>query len=143
METCYKCICFSVTNLIHAIQINYIKVPIAVQNNSNSPIILDCYYSLRPDDTDLVLKWFLNENLVYQWIPPQKPQSFGALKNKLNLTYKASDDPKSVYRAMYVLNPTTEIAGEYKCYVSSFTDEDFSIRNMIVFGKEASAFKPL
>ncbi|CAH2005780.1 unnamed protein product [Acanthoscelides obtectus] len=38
------------------IQINYIKVPMAVKNDSKSAIVLDCDYSLRPDDTYLVVK---------------------------------------------------------------------------------------
>lgn len=95
---------------------------------------MDCHYSVRPDDSDLVVKWFLNNDIVYQWIPPQKPQSLGRLKNRVDLEYKASDDPKSIYRALKILNPTNDIAGEYKCFVSTFADEDFSMKNMIVFG---------
>lgn len=105
-----------------------------MENNSAEPAILDCNYSLRPDDTDLVLKWYLNEAVVYQWIPPQKPQALGIMKNKLNLTYQATGDPKTVHRAMQIINPTTDVAGEYKCFVSTFADEDFSMKNMIVFG---------
>ncbi|CAH1363973.1 uncharacterized protein [Tenebrio molitor] len=123
-------------NVASAIQINYVKVPSAVKNDSGTPVILDCNYSVRPDDTELVVKWLLNEEVVYQWIPPQKPQSLGLLKNRVDLTYKATDDPKSVYRAMKIWNPTTDIAGEYRCFVSTFADEDFSIKNMIVFEPE-------
>ncbi|XP_074035857.1 uncharacterized protein [Leptinotarsa decemlineata] len=126
-------IAFSGTN---AVQINYLKVPIAVKNDSKSPVIMDCNYSLRPDDTDLVVKWYLNDDLVYQWIPPQKPQSFGLLKDRIDLSYAATDDPRSVYRAMKIINPLTDVAGEYKCFVSTFTDEDFSMKNMKVFVAE-------
>ncbi|CAG9813524.1 unnamed protein product [Phaedon cochleariae] len=128
----------SVSDKVAAIQINYIKVPVAVKNDSNRPVIMDCNYSLRPDDSDLVVKWYLNDVLVYQWIPPQQPQSFGPLKDRLDLTYRATDDPKSVYRAMKIVNPTDEVAGEYKCFVSTFTDEDFSVRHMKVFVPEKS-----
>nr|XP_015836856.1 PREDICTED: uncharacterized protein LOC660111 isoform X2 [Tribolium castaneum] len=121
-----------------AVQINYIKVPSAVKNDSGSPVILDCNYSVRPDDSELVVKWLLNDEVVYQWIPPQKPQSLGRLKNRVDLNYKATDDPKSVYRAMKIWNPTTDIAGEYRCFVSTFADEDFSVKNMIVFEPERS-----
>ncbi|KAJ8965828.1 hypothetical protein NQ314_003875 [Rhamnusium bicolor] len=125
---------FSAFNAVYSIQINYIKVPPAVKNNSNNPVILDCNYSVRPDDTDLVVKWFLNDDTVYQWIPPQKPQSLGLLKDRIDLQYEATDDPKSVYRAIKIDNPTHDVAGEYKCFVSTFTDEDFTIKHMIVFG---------
>ncbi|KAJ8970732.1 hypothetical protein NQ317_017390 [Molorchus minor] len=128
----------AVSSIVSPIQINYIKVPPAVKNNSKVPVILDCNYSVRPDDTDLVVKWFLNDDVVYQWIPPQKPQSLGILKNKVDLEYKATDDPKSVYRALKINRPTNDIAGEYKCFVSTFADEDFMTKNMIVFVPEKS-----
>ncbi|KAK9877507.1 hypothetical protein WA026_018616 [Henosepilachna vigintioctopunctata] len=108
----------------------------AVKNNSGEEVILDCDYSLRPDDDDLAVKWYLNEEVVYQWIPPRKPQSLGRLKDKIDLSFMATNDPKSVYRAMKITNPTSEIAGEYKCFVSTFTDEDFSSKQMIVFEPE-------
>ncbi|KAF2893337.1 hypothetical protein ILUMI_12836 [Ignelater luminosus] len=127
-----------VHSIAHAVQINYIRVPPAVRNNSGHSAILDCNYSLRPDDTELVVKWYLNDAVVYQWIPPQKPQALGLMKDKLNLTYQATDDPKTAYRAMKIINPTTDLAGEYKCFVSTFADEDFSMKNMIVFVPEST-----
>ena len=36
---------------------------------------------------------------------------------------------------MKILNPTTELSGTYRCKVSSFVDEDFMQRRMIVYGK--------
>ncbi|XP_050504497.1 uncharacterized protein LOC114330367 isoform X1 [Diabrotica virgifera virgifera] len=123
-------------DIAFCVQINYVNVPVAVKNDSNVSVIMDCNYSLRPDDTELVVKWYLNDDLVYQWIPPQLPQSFGKLKDRVDLEYAATDDPKSVYRAMKIFNPTDEIAGEYKCFVSTFTDEDFFIKTMRVFVPE-------
>lgn len=95
---------------------------------------MDCNYSVRSDDTHLVVKWFLNEDPVYQWIPPKKPQSLGVLRDRVDTNYSVSNDDKMAYRAMKILNPTTDIAGTYKCAVSTFADEDFSEKNMIVFG---------
>lgn len=125
---------------IEAVQINYIKVPAAVRNDSHHPVVLDCNYSLRPDDVNLVVKWFLNEERVYQWVPPEPPQAFGRMKGRLNLTYTASDDPNMTFRSMKIINPTTDIAGEYKCFVSTFADEDFTSKNMIVFGRYFGSF---
>ncbi|ENN70680.1 hypothetical protein YQE_12625, partial [Dendroctonus ponderosae] len=119
-----------------AIEINYVKVPNAVKNDSNRAVVLDCNYSIRPDDTELVVQWYLNEDLVYQWIPPNKPQSLGLLKDGVDLAYRATDDPNTVYRAMKIMNPTTNIAGEYKCLVSTLGDHDSRMKNMIVFEPE-------
>lgn len=119
-----------------SVHINYIKVPSAVRNNSGKPVILDCNFSYRTDDTDLVIKWLLNDEIVYKWIPPQKPQALGHFKQKVDINYTITDDPKTAHRAIKILNPTTRDAGEYKCFISTFTDEDFSARNMTVFGKQ-------
>lgn len=118
------------------VQINYVTVPAAVQNNSEEAVILDCNYSVRPDDQDLVVKWYLNGDVVYQWIPPQPPQSLGILRDRLDLSYKASDDPKTIYRAMKIVNVSSEIAGDYKCFVSTFADEDFTSKKLTVFEPE-------
>lgn len=118
-----------------SVHINYIKVPSAVKNNSGEPVILDCNFSYRTDDIDLVVQWLFNDETVYKWIPHQKPQAMGRFKGKLDLTYAITDDPKTAHRAMKILNPSTNETGEYKCVVSTFTDEDFSARNMTVFGK--------
>ncbi|KAL1512710.1 hypothetical protein ABEB36_002254 [Hypothenemus hampei] len=119
-----------------AVEIHYIKVPNAVQNNTNRPTILDCKYSIRPDDSELVVQWYLNEELVYQWIPPNKPQSLGVLKDEVDLEYTATDDPKTVYRSVKLNNPTSNMAGEYKCSVSTLGDQDSALKSMIVFEPE-------
>lgn len=122
---------------VNCVQINYVRVPQAVRNNSGRPVVLDCDYTVRPTDDGLVIKWFLNGNpaAVYQWIPPKRPQGLGPLRDRLDLSYKVTNDPNTMHRALRILNPTTDISGEYKCFVSTFNDEDFSSRQMTVFGK--------
>ncbi|XP_018328897.1 uncharacterized protein LOC108739484 [Agrilus planipennis] len=126
--------------IVNSVQINYILVPQAVQNNSHQPIIIDCNYSLRPDGTDLVLQWYLNEQKIYHWVPPNKPQALGLLKDRLDLNFEASVDVLSRYRALKIENPTVDLAGEYKCYVSTSIDEDFATRKLIVFEPEKLFF---
>lgn len=109
-------------------------MPPAVKNNSGQAAILDCNFSFRTDDADLELKWLLNDKIVYRWTPDRAPQVMGILKDRLDLQYKATEEPQSAYRAMKIINPTTDVSGEYKCVVSTSTDEDFSMRNMTVFG---------
>ncbi|RZF43638.1 hypothetical protein LSTR_LSTR009235, partial [Laodelphax striatellus] len=123
------------------VQITALRVPPAVRNGSAS-VLLDCEYSLRPDETSsdsgLVVKWFFNKtpSPVYQWIPGKKPQELGVLRGRLNLEHRASRHPATMHRALYILNPTTDLAGEYKCAVSTFDDEDFMIKTMIVYAPE-------
>ncbi|KAK7575776.1 hypothetical protein V9T40_012062 [Parthenolecanium corni] len=125
----------------HSVSITDLRVPPYVKNGTNNAAILDCLYSLRPEeqsaDSGLVVKWFFNKspNPVYQWIHNQKPQGLGVLKGRLWLDYRASDNNATAYRALYILNPTVELSGEYKCIVSTNVDEDFSIKRMIVWGE--------
>lgn len=124
----------------YSVSITDLRVPPFIKNGTGS-IVLDCLYSLRPEeqsaDSGLVVKWFFNKspNPVYQWIHNQKPQGLGVLKGRLWLEYKASDNNATAYRALYINNPTVELSGEYKCTVSTNIDEDFSLKKMVVFGK--------
>ncbi|XP_049812308.1 uncharacterized protein LOC126259503 [Schistocerca nitens] len=123
---------------VAGVQITDLKVPAAVRNGSSSAV-LDCEYSLKPEDQDnnsgLVVKWFFNNSpeAVYQWIPDQKPQDLGALKGRLNLDYLASDNKYTKHRALSISNPTTDLTGDYRCSVSTFKDEDFMNKKMVVF----------
>lgn len=100
---------------------------------------MDCDYTLRPGDQGLTLKWFLNgDTCVYSWTPPKKPQALGPLRNRLDLSFKSSMDPLFMYKGMKILNPTTDIAGEYKCFLSTYADEDSASKFMIVFGNYIS-----
>ncbi|XP_067012261.2 uncharacterized protein [Anabrus simplex] len=125
------------------VQITDLRVPPAVRNGSGGAL-LDCEYSLRQEelkpDSGLVIKWFFNNEPapVYQWIPGQKPQEMGVLRGKLNLGYRATDHRATMHRALYILNPTTELSGEYKCFVSTFKDEDFMTKKMVVFVPQES-----
>lgn len=118
-----------------------LRVPAYVKNGSNSAAVLDCVYSLNANelsnDSGLVVKWYFNKSPspVYQWIRNQKPQGLGILKGRLWLEYKASENNATAYRALYILNPTVELSGEYKCMVSTNVDEDFSVKRMTVWGK--------
>lgn len=134
------------------IKITDLNVPNVVKNNTNRPLTLDCDYSVESEDSELVLQWFLNGNLVYQWIPPHQPQSLGVFKvnpvpffiltvtiatyqDRLKVGYKSSNDSKTMYRALKILNPTTNMSGKYKCSVSSLKGHAARAKKMIVMGK--------
>lgn len=121
---------------------------IVIKNGSASNAVLDCEYALNDEDYatnqkkpgGLVVKWFFNNNPapVYQWIHSKKPQGLGVLHGKLNLEYRISDDNATMYRALQIINPTTELSGEYKCTVSTFNDERSQTRKMIIYVPEKS-----
>ncbi|XP_047507358.1 uncharacterized protein LOC125051198 [Pieris napi] len=118
-----------------AVNIDRIDVPLMVELGTEA-VILDCQYTTKtPSPAGLVMKWFFNgpSGLVYQWIPPLRPQVIGLLKGKVDLNFKISEESLHAYRAIKILRPTTDLSGNYTCVVSTFTEEDSRTRAMIVY----------
>ncbi|XP_014358184.2 uncharacterized protein LOC106710605 [Papilio machaon] len=126
-----------VLQCVHSVRIINIRVPEVIQYGTRDAVTLDCDYVTK-NVTGLVVKWFYNDRSqpVYQWIPPQKPQALGLLKNKLDLTYKVSQNPYMQHRALRILQPGTELTGNYTCVVSTFLAEDEKTRPMTIFVPE-------
>lgn len=100
-------------------------------------IILDCDYSLENTSSKgLVVKWFFNDDqLVYQWIHGRSPLADEPAANYIDLTYKASDDSFTEYRAMKLDNPGIDLTGDYTCSISTFEDERTANASMIIYCK--------
>lgn len=122
---------FSVTA---AVKIKSIRVPEIELLDENKSVILDCDFDAG-NDTDLVVKWFHEDNLIYQWIMNHDPQEVGAFKGKLDLSYKATDDKTSMYRALKIKRLSLDLAGEYKCVVFNYMSEDSMSKKMIIISK--------
>ncbi|CAG5006142.1 unnamed protein product [Parnassius apollo] len=126
-----------VLQCVQSVRIVNIRVPEVIQYGTRDAVTLDCDY-VTTNVTGLVVKWFYMERSqpVYQWIPPQKPQALGLLKNKLDLSYKVSHNPYTQHRALRILQPGTELTGNYTCVVSTFLAEDEKTRPMTIFVPE-------
>lgn len=116
--------------------IKSINVPDIIKVN-NDYIILDCDYDLENTSSQgLVVKWFFNTNrVVYQWIYGRQPLADEPAAKYVDLTYKASDDPYTEYRAMKLNKPGIDLTGEYTCVISTFEDERTANASMIVYCK--------
>ncbi|VVC36559.1 Immunoglobulin subtype,Immunoglobulin-like domain,Immunoglobulin-like fold [Cinara cedri] len=112
-----------------------LRVPSSVMASVKSGVVLDCLYTLRPNSVGLVVAWYFNNSArpVYQWIPGEKPLSMGVFRHRTNLDYKVSDHNETMHRALHIINPTIELSGDYRCVVSTYHDEDFMIKRMIVY----------
>ena len=114
------------------------RVPRMIESGSEPHVILDCDYDLRETEgTQVDVKWFFRDDPqpFFQWLPGRPPQTIGDLfQDRLDLTYEvAGSDEFRKHRAIKILKPTTELSGMYRCKVSSFVDEDFMQRRMIVY----------
>ncbi|KAK9687891.1 hypothetical protein QE152_g35938 [Popillia japonica] len=129
----------SLTNSGICVKINNLQVPEVIRHGS--PVVLDCDFSLEPlGDDELVVKWYKNKTLVYQWIPARRPVGLGILKGRLNLAYAASEQNYSVHRALHILKSGPDLSGEYTCSVSTLKNEDERTKTMLVFGKRLRLF---
>ncbi|XP_041982925.1 uncharacterized protein LOC121735980 [Aricia agestis] len=113
-------------------QIQRLSVPAAAA--AGSPVLLDCEYVV-PEPRGLVVQWLFNgaAGLVYQWIPPLRPQAVGLLKGRVDLNHTASADPLQRHRAVLVRRAAPELSGRYTCVVSTHTAEDRQTRPMLVY----------
>ena len=116
-----------------------------IESGSEPHVILDCDYDLRETEgTQVDVKWFFRDDPqpFFQWLPGRPPQTIGDLfQDRLDLTYEvAGSDEFRKHRAIKILKPTTELSGMYRCKVSSFVDEDFMQKPMIVYGKQKNCF---
>ncbi|XP_026747518.1 uncharacterized protein LOC113508594 [Trichoplusia ni] len=127
-------------NGLHAIKIVKFVVPEIIQYGVQDSVILDCDYTYGNRTPGLMVKWFFRSKTkpVYQWIVTQKPQDIGILRGRVDLNYRASDDPLKMYRALRIVKLDTDISGEYICVVSTFLDEDVKSKHMTVFVPETS-----
>lgn len=126
--------CF-ITDLCCSVKIQKITVPSVVvmdynQNLSERPNLsapeftLDCDYDVNENENGLVIKWFLNNQLIYQWIPPKLPTVLPLLKNRIKKNFTVSDDPIKKYRGVAVTKAMLNFSGEYTCSVQTFQSSD-------------------
>jgi len=127
----------SITGIV-GVEIRQMRVPSEVESGSVPFVILDCDYDLAESESNQVdVKWFFRDDPqpFYQWLPGRPPQAIGELfKNRIDLSHAVEGGDKfRKHRALKIWKPTTELSGIYRCKVSSFVDEDFMQRKMIVY----------
>lgn len=100
--------------------------------NAPKPLILDCDFEADPRDTGIVLKWNFNNYPIYQWIPGSHPIPLQKFKPHLDVSYQATSDPKQMYRAISILNPTWNMTGNYSCSLQSYQSSESQSAELIV-----------
>lgn len=129
----------SIFSVCYGIKVRNLTVPQSYVLDRNTvagqkPITLDCEYETDGNDTGVVLKWFFNNNPIYQWIPGSNPIPLQRFKPHLSTTF-AVNHPKQMYRALHISNPTWNMTGKYTCSLQSFQSSDRETAQMIVIGK--------
>lgn len=103
--------------------------------------LLDCDYEVPENETKLVVKWYLNQELIYQWIPPRNPTERSIMKGRIRKNFTVSDDPLKMFRAMSVTRPLLNLSGEYTCSVQTFQSSDRKSSFLQIIGEFEQIFK--
>ena len=124
------------------VQIREMRVPSVVESGKKNHVILDCDYDISSESEgqQVDVKWFFRNDPepFFQWLPGRAPQAKGNLfsNGRLDLTYEVEGGNRfQKHRALKIMRPTTELSGTYRCKVSSFLDEDFMQKEMIIYCK--------
>lgn len=59
-------------------------------------LVLDCAYESEPNEPGIVLKWWLNDTTIYQWIPKEAapPRTFVSIPFKTDLISSKANQVK-------------------------------------------------
>lgn len=120
--------------MIRGIKINAVNIPKLVRDGTEEPTVLDCDYEMgRSSNTGLTIKWYIGQDLLYQWLHGTAPQASDEFRKFVDVSYRASDDPDTMYRAVKLLRPEPDLSGEYRCVVFTHDDEDEAQGRMLVY----------
>ncbi|XP_033215380.1 uncharacterized protein LOC117171853 isoform X2 [Belonocnema kinseyi] len=127
------------------LKIKQVKIPETVQEGELDYVILDCDYDLEGTSAKLlVVKWFFKKEespsedfyVAYQWIHGRLPVAEPSFKKYIDIHYKASDDPFTMYRALKLNKPTVDVTGTYMCQISTVDDETQAQGSMVIYSAE-------
>lgn len=132
-------LCIVAIRTASGVQIVRLSVPTWVENGTEDSVLLDCEYAYTErDDSQLVVKWFLNDDPkpIYQWIPELDTRHVSQrLKGRLNTDFTVTANHFTKFRALNLLRPTTELSGRYSCHVTSHSSQDQKSQLMTVYAR--------
>ncbi|XP_053670482.1 uncharacterized protein LOC128720810 isoform X2 [Anopheles nili] len=124
-----------------AVKIINLKVPptylLDQTSKTPDPLILDCEYEVDDSEKGFVLKWLLDGQPVYQWIPSKNPFPFQSFKNRIDTSYVVSQEHLHKHRAMAIIKPLANFTGEYMCIVQTYTSIDRKSAKLKIIVRES------
>lgn len=119
--------------------VDIISMDIPQLAESGHDLVLDCKFEYRPEEREqLDIKWYFNNSPspIYQWLPAMNtgPQVIDPrFSEYMDLMYTVNGEKYEKHRALHLVNVTHHLSGSYMCKVSSFLDEDFNQKNLVVY----------
>ncbi|XP_046434084.1 uncharacterized protein LOC124186418 [Neodiprion fabricii] len=122
---------------IWAINIKDVRIPKVVREGTEEPIILDCNYEMgTSSNTGLTIKWHIGPKVLYQWVQGSPPRASEEFHKYVDVSYKASNNSNTMYRAVKLVRPGLELSGNYRCVVWTHDDEVEEEERMVVYSPE-------
>lgn len=113
-------------------------VPPSIEYGSRNDVVLDCDFD-SDGEQGVEVKWFIDGlvDQIYQWVPEtnSSAKALGKLKDVVDVTYRASNDKKTMHRALHIVNITKELSGNYSCKVSGLNTEAVATKRMVIYGR--------
>lgn len=121
---------FLATQSVNTVKIKSLKVPdtVLLVNQTILPLVLDCKYvrkfqvlqqvdqceinfqELNPKEKGLVLKWYFNDQLFFQWIQDRQPSFVGSyFKNLVDTNYTSNQGVALKYDNFFKFQELLEI----------------------------------
>uniref|UniRef100_A0A182TH89 Ig-like domain-containing protein n=1 Tax=Anopheles melas TaxID=34690 RepID=A0A182TH89_9DIPT len=129
------------SDVCSAVKIINLKVPSTYLLDQTSktpdPLILDCEYEVDESEKGFVLKWLLDGQPVYQWIPSKNPFPFQSFKNRVDTSYVVSQEHLHKHRAMAIIKPLANFTGEYMCIVQTYASIDRKSAKLKIIVRES------
>ena len=125
-----------------------IRGPTAIQSSQQPWVELSCSFSFEAmEHKQLDLKWYFDEQEepFLQWIPSsgRKPQMIGSTFRGRLITQHEVSNSSSSYKTeqvIRVMRPNIHLSGVYTCKVSTFTQEDATSHQLVIFEPGAGPF---
>src|SRR5699024_3037931 len=132
------CLLFTVSlDAVDCVHINSISQAQSFRSGAANSVILDCDFTIQPDDHLVIVKWFLNDEKqhIYQWIQSKDVRTYSPkIKPYVDETFVVKDE-KTRHRALRLLNPPASLSGKYTCSVQSLENEDANSTHLVIYGK--------
>ncbi|XP_066583260.1 uncharacterized protein [Prorops nasuta] len=120
----------------HTTSIKKLDIPMVVRNGTG-PVDLICNYEIPKHHRGLVVKWFHDQNQIYQWIPPMPPQDAGILRGVAEYPPENLNRPYS-HSIIHLKYVTIEMSGEYVCSICTSMEDVTKTNKMIVYVPESN-----
>jgi hypothetical protein len=115
-----------------------------IESGTQEGVELSCSFQfISSEYKELDIKWYFDteEEPFLQWVPSsgREPQTVGQIfKSRVTTRHTLSNTTHGykTEQVIRVVRPSIHMSGHYHCKVATFTQEDLSTHNLVIFGKK-------